>query len=149
MVNEYKLLNGLKTVLDADATLSTLLKVKTGSTKVVLGPSRPTVASNPTIQLFVSGHPEDEEAKWGTLEVTAAIFSSDKEDGTADVQEIADIADRVVTLFDETPPTLTGHRSYNQGLTGFQTVVPAGLGPDGKPQHVQEVRFVYRGIKTT
>lgn len=149
MVNEFKLLNALKTTLDADATLKTLLKVKGASSKIILGPSRSSVASNPTIQLFVSGHPEDEEAKWGTLEVTAAVFSSDKADGTADVEEIANIAERVVTLLDELPPTFTGHRSYNQALTGFQPVVPAGTGPDGKTQHVQEVRFVHRGIKTT
>jgi len=149
MVNEYLLLNSLKTVLDADAALTALLKVKSGSTKVILGPTRPSMGSNPTIQLFVSDHGEDEEAKWGKLQVTAAILSSDKADGTADVQEIANIVERVVMVVDETPPSLTGHRSYNLGLTGFQPVSPAGAGADGKPQHVQEAHFLYRGIKTT
>jgi len=147
MVNEYLLLNALKTVLDADATLKGLLNVKGGSSKVLLGPARPTVASNPTIQLFVSQHTADEEAKWDILEVTFGVFASDIVP-LADVQQIANIMDRVVTLVDELPPNLTAHRSYNIGLVGFTPVGPAPNPPDGDPQHFQEARFTFRAIKT-
>lgn len=148
MVNEYLLLNALKTVLDGDTTLSTLLNKKTGSPKVLLGPARPTTASNPTIQLFVSEHTADEEAKWDTLEVTMGAFASDLVGPLADVQQIAGIMDRMVTLVDELPPNLLSHRSFNIGLIGFTSVAPAGDGPDGKPQHFQEARFKFRAIKT-
>lgn len=147
MVNEYLLLNGLKTALDADATLKTLLNVKGTSSKVILGPARPTVASNPTIQLYVSEHQVDEEAKWDRVEVTFGVYATDIT-GLADVQQIANIIDRVVPLVDELPPTLTGHQKFNIGLIGFSPVGPAPNPPDGVPQHFQEAKFYFRGIKT-
>lgn len=149
MVNEYLLLSALKTRLDADAALKTLLNVKGTSSKVILGPARPTVGSNPTIQLFVSGHSEDEEAKWGPLETTMAVLASDLPAGLADVQQIANIAERAVALLDDLPLTVTGHRIYNIVLTGLQPVSPAGNGPDGNPQHGQEVRFTCRASGKT
>lgn len=148
MVNEWLLLNGLKTVLDADATLSALLQVvEAGESKVLLGPSRPVTAQSPYLQLYVSSHTADEEAKWDTVEVSFVIYASDKS-GLADLEQIANIADRLAVLVDETPPTLAGHTKYNIGLTGFTTTVPTPLSTDGTAQHYQEVRFNFRGIKT-
>lgn len=149
MVNEYALLNALKTALDADAILDTLLNVTDGVSKVILGPARPPTGSNPTIQLYVSEHQVDEEAKWDRLEVTVGIYASDRPDppGPADVKQIADIMDRLITLVDELPPALTSHRSYNIGLIGFSPVGPAPNPPDGEPQHFQEAKFYFRGIK--
>lgn len=148
MLNEYTLLTALKTVLDADTTLAGLLNVKeAGDSKVMLGPSRPTVAQSPYLQIYVSSHSADEEAKWDTVEVSFVIYASDS-NGLADLKQIADIADRLATLVDELPPTLAGHIKYNIGLTGFTTTVPTPLSTDGTAQHYQEMRFNFRGIKT-
>lgn len=146
MVNEYLLLNAIKTALDADATLKTLLNVKGTSSKVILGPARPTTGSNPTIQLYVSEHQVDEEAKWDRVEVTAGVYATD-DTGLADVEQIANIMDRVVILMDEAVPNLAGHNEFNIGLIGFSPVGPAPNPPDGEPQHFQEARFMFRGIK--
>lgn len=149
MVNEYLVLNAVKTRLDGDATLKGLLNVKGTSSKVLLGPARPTMASNPTIQLWVSGHSEQEEAKWGLLEVTAAVFASDLTGPLADVQQIANIAERVVVLMDDQSLTVSNHRIYNFVLIGFQPVSPVPNSPDGEPQHAQEIRFNCRGSGKT
>jgi len=146
MLNEFLLLNAVKTVLTADVTLSNLLNKK-DSGKVLLGPSRPTVAGNPMIQLFCSAHQVEEEAKWDTAELTVRVYASDILD-LADVEEISTIVDRVVTLLDELPPALVGHIKYNIGLTAWTPVGPAPDSPDGTKQHYQEVRFNFRGIKT-
>ena len=148
MVNEWLLLTGLKAVLDADTTLAGLLNVKeTGDSKVMLGPSRPVMAQSPYLQIYVSAHTADEEAKWDTVEVSCVIYASDL-NGLADLKQIADIAERIWILMDEQPPTLAGHIEYNLGGAAATQVVPTPLSTDGTAQHYQEIRFNFRGIKT-
>lgn len=148
MFNEFKLLNTLKTDLDADATLSTLLNKLPDSTKVALGPSRPRMAQNPSIHLFVSSHTVDEEAKWDLMEISCAVFASDNTDGTADIQQIANIADRVAAMLDEGVLTIDAqHRQFNIQLTGIGLVVPEPDTQDGYQAHQQTLRFSFRGIQ--
>lgn len=147
MLNEFLLLSALQTTLNNDAALSALVNKKEQSGKVLLGPTRPTVAANPMVQLFVSNHLVEEESKWDTAEVTLRVYATDKLD-LADVEQISNIVDRLVALIDEQPPTLAGHIQYNIGLTAWSPILPAPDSPDGTKQHYQEIKFNFRGIKT-
>jgi len=140
-IDEYAVLSAVKTILDADSTLDTLLNVKGGSSKVILGIERPDICAMPTIHLSFLTRNIDPNTKMNNILYRVAWFANAYPDKTEDIETLANIGERIYDLLDDVLPSVSGHRiQVNVAESGESSAVDMKE-PEGRPNHFQSLTF--------
>jgi len=140
-IDEYAVLSALKTILDADSTLDTLLNVKGGSSKVIIGMERPDICAMPTVHLSFLTRNIDPETKMNNVLYRVTWFVSAYPDKKEDIDTLTNIGERIYDLLDDVLPTVSGHGvQVNVAESGESSAVDIKE-PEGRPNHFQSLTF--------
>jgi hypothetical protein len=143
MIRSGEILNAVKTILDADSTLDTLLDVGDFG-KTVLGPELPESAGLPVINLVdLTNFVTDIDTKMSEMVVGVVIRCYNSEYDRPDYDTLDDISARVNTLLDDETLTLTNNQFC---ACYFEDVTPVSPDFDRSNASIQQVRFRVHGI---
>lgn len=140
-VNEYDILIALKAVLDANGSLSTLLRKKPGDSKVILGVERPQHSNLPVVQLSIMTKTIEYERKMNELTVRAAYFAEALPTEEEDVELLSNIGERIYDLFDDTKPSIGGYLVHEFFAESGENIARDYVEPENRSNHFQSLTF--------
>ena len=139
-VNEFTILNAIKTVLDADSTLGSLLGVVADSSKVILGMERPKKCGSPVVHLsFLTRNIL--EVKTNILLLRVVWFVNAKATGEEDIETISEIGERIYDLLDDHAFTIPGYLVDTFSAESGESSAKDMQEPEGRENHFQSLTF--------
>jgi len=145
MIRHDRILKGLKTLLDVDATLKTLLGSMSGDSKVIIGLGRQDIMY-PWISLAVVTHDVEISTKYEWVTFVVVIHTAKKSSGEYDLEVLSAIAERVDVLLDEKYKTISvSGAKFDQFY--FESCSPAA--DEGEDGCFQTLNYRLQGKKIT
>lgn len=139
-INEHAVLDAIKTILDADTTLDSLLHV-VGTSKVILGVERPEASNLPVIHLSFLIRDVDGETKLNNILIRATWFVSAYPDGREDIEMLADIGERIYDLLDDVSLSVSDCLvDFFCAESGESSAKDMQM-PEGRKEHFQSLTF--------
>jgi len=142
-VNEYTVLSAIKTILDADSTLSgrDYLNVVGGSSKVLLGVERPKTYSASVIHLSFLTRDINPETKLNNLLIRATWFVNAYPSGQEDIERLARIGERIYDLLDDYDFSMSAYRVDFFSAESGESSAKDMQEPEGRDNHFQSLTF--------
>ena len=117
MVDENKIYNALKALLDDDSTLGTLLGTGKGGAKIVTGSEMPRYVP-PMVQIIIPTNEIGIVMNESELTFRLNVYSREKIVGEIDLEEIEGILQRCHDLIHDQDLTVSDHRIFEMFAEG-------------------------------
>lgn len=139
MLKVGEILTAVKTVLDADSTLDTLLGVTEGISKIIKGAELPSGASAPCVNLVdLTENTVDADTKLKAFILAVVVRANTTEYGLIDYDALDDIGNRIYTLLEDQKINLpTAH----QLCLYYENALTASLDIDMQDVSIKQYRY--------